>query len=140
MKIRKLAISNAVQPVLTSGYRVHVINNIRQSKHGFTMIKAIYGNVCFSDRLHKYKYHPCQNECTFSGNNSVIFILPSFLNTGYSLRKEFAPLGANSFLQGNPAGTRRKNDVVLTSMRRDDVASTSIQRHFVTKCPLGNPF
>ena len=30
-----------------------------------------------------------------------------------------------------------QNDVVLTSMRRDDVASTSIQRHFDTKCPLG---
>ena len=31
-----------------------------------------------------------------------------------------------------------KNDVVLTSMRRD-VASTSIQRNFDTKCPLGVP-
>ena len=29
-----------------------------------------------------------------------------------------------------------KNDVVLTSMRRDCVASTSIRRHF-GKCPLG---
>ena len=28
-------------------------------------------------------------------------------------------------------------DVVLTSMRRDDVASTLIRRHFGTKCPLG---
>ena len=35
-----------------------------------------------------------------------------------------------------PAGTWRKNDVVLTSMRRDYVASTSIRRHFGTKCPL----
>ena len=30
-----------------------------------------------------------------------------------------------------------KTDVVLTSMRRDYVASTSIRRHFGTKCPLG---
>ena len=29
-----------------------------------------------------------------------------------------------------------KNDVVLTSMRRDYVASTSIRRHFGTKYPL----
>ena len=36
-----------------------------------------------------------------------------------------------------PAGTWRKNDVVLTSMRRDYVASTSIRRHFGTKCPTG---
>ena len=28
-------------------------------------------------------------------------------------------------------------DVVLTSMRRDDVASTSIRRHFCTICPRG---
>ena len=35
------------------------------------------------------------------------------------------------------AGTWRKNDVVLTSMRRDYVASTSIRRHFGTKSPLG---
>ena len=31
-----------------------------------------------------------------------------------------------------------QNDVVLTSMRRDDVASTSRRRHFVTKYPLGS--
>ena len=30
-----------------------------------------------------------------------------------------------------------KNDVVLTLMRRDDVASTLIRHHFRTKCPLG---
>ena len=34
-----------------------------------------------------------------------------------------------------PAGTRRKNGVVLTSLRRDDVASKLIRRHFATKCP-----
>ena len=39
-----------------------------------------------------------------------------------------------------PAGTCRKNDVVLTSMRHDYVASTSIRRHFGTKCPLANVF
>ena len=36
--------------------------------------------------------------------------------------------------------TQRAHDikyVVLTSMRRDHVASTSIRRHFGTKCPLG---
>ena len=37
-----------------------------------------------------------------------------------------------------PAGICHKNGVVLTSMRRDDVASTSILCHFGTKCPLGN--
>ena len=37
-----------------------------------------------------------------------------------------------------PAGTWRKNDVVLTSMRHDYVASMSIRRHFGTKCPLGS--
>ena len=36
-----------------------------------------------------------------------------------------------------PAGRCRKNDVILTSMRRDYVASASIRRHFGTKCPLG---
>ena len=36
-----------------------------------------------------------------------------------------------------PAGIWCKNDVVLTLMRRDDVASTLIRRHFCTKCPLG---
>ena len=39
-----------------------------------------------------------------------------------------------------PVGIWCQNDVVLTSMRRDDVASTSIQRHFDTKCPLGEVF
>ena len=37
----------------------------------------------------------------------------------------------------NPAGIWCQNDVVLTSMRRHHVASTSIRRHFGTKCPLG---
>ena len=36
-----------------------------------------------------------------------------------------------------PAGIWCENDVVLTSMRRDYVASTLIRRHFDTKCPLG---
>ena len=37
-----------------------------------------------------------------------------------------------------PADIWCENDVVLTSMRRDHVASTLIQRHFGTKCPLGS--
>ena len=37
-----------------------------------------------------------------------------------------------------PAGIWCENDVVLTSMRRDYVASTLIRRHFGTKCPLGS--
>ena len=36
-----------------------------------------------------------------------------------------------------PADIWCENDVVLTLMRRDYVASTLIQRHFDTKCPLG---
>ena len=36
-----------------------------------------------------------------------------------------------------PNGHMRKKDVVLTSMRRDDVASTLIRCHFATICPLG---
>ena len=39
----------------------------------------------------------------------------------------------------SPAGLWCQKDVVLTSMRRDDVASTLIRRHFGTKCSLG-PF
>ena len=30
-----------------------------------------------------------------------------------------------------------KNDVILTSMRHDDVASTSVRRYFDVMCPLG---
>ena len=40
-------------------------------------------------------------------------------------------------LYASPAGIWCENDVVLTSMRRDYVASTLIRRHFDTKCPLG---
>ena len=36
-----------------------------------------------------------------------------------------------------PAGIWCENDVVLTSMRCDYIASTLIRRHFDTKCPLG---
>ena len=36
-----------------------------------------------------------------------------------------------------PAGIWCENDIVLTSLRRDYVASTLIRRHFDTKCPLG---
>ena len=39
--------------------------------------------------------------------------------------------------RGFPAGIWCQNDVALTSMRRDDVASTLIRRQFLTKCPLG---
>ena len=37
-----------------------------------------------------------------------------------------------------PVGIWCQNDVVLTSMRRNHVASTLIRRHFRTKCPLGS--
>ena len=43
----------------------------------------------------------------------------------------------NVVVASYPAGIWCKNDVVLTLMRRDDVASTLIRRHFRTKCPLG---
>ena len=36
-----------------------------------------------------------------------------------------------------PAGTCRRNDVILTSMRHHHVASTSVRRHFDVMCPLG---
>ena len=36
-----------------------------------------------------------------------------------------------------PSGTQRWNDVILMSMRRDDVASTPIRRHFDVMCLLG---
>ena len=48
-----------------------------------------------------------------------------------------SPLSDMNFNMNNPAGIWCKNDVVLTLMRRDDVASTLIRRHFRTKCPLG---
>ena len=49
-------------------------------------------------------------------------------------------MGIYSILQmqdDDPAGIWCENDVVLTSMRRDYVASTLIRRHFDTRCPLG---
>ena len=39
---------------------------------------------------------------------------------------------------GRPSGLWCQNDVVLTSMRRNHVASTLIRRHFHTKCPMGS--
>ena len=42
-----------------------------------------------------------------------------------------------TFFNTYPADIWCENDAVLTSMRRDHVASTLIQRHFGTKCPLG---
>ena len=41
-------------------------------------------------------------------------------------------------MEPNLAGTSRLNDVVLTSMRRNYVASTPIRRHFYVMCPLGS--
>ena len=41
------------------------------------------------------------------------------------------------YLYDNPSGQMTYNDVELTSMRRDYVASTSIQHHLGTKCSLG---
>ena len=36
-----------------------------------------------------------------------------------------------------PVGKLWQKDVVLMSMRRDDVASTFMRRHFYAMCPLG---
>ena len=43
-------------------------------------------------------------------------------------------------LIGNTGKYQRKNDVVLMSMRRDDVASTSIRRQFGSVCLLALSF
>ena len=37
--------------------------------------------------------------------------------------------------RGTPGGILRRNDDVLTSMRRNDVASASVRRHFGIMCP-----
>ena len=52
-------------------------------------------------------------------------------------RTSLTLLTYRSSLSRSPAGTSRKNEIVLTSMQRDDIASTSIRYHFGTKCPLG---
>ena len=39
------------------------------------------------------------NEYTFMGSNSVVFIFVSLVNESQLLRKEFAPVGANSFFK-----------------------------------------
>ena len=40
--------------------------------------------------------------------------------------------------RSHPAGTRWRNDVDLTMMRLDDIASTSVQRRFDVICLLGS--
>ena len=40
------------------------------------------------------------------------------------------------FGRNSPAGTWRLNDALLTSMRRDDVASTSVRHQFDVMWPL----
>ena len=58
---------------------------------------------------------------TFRGSNSVIFINASFLIGVSSLRKEFAPLGANSFLKSRPllkkVSSSRESRVVSLSKK-----------------------
>ena len=49
----------------------------------------------------------------------------------------FGVHNVTTVIKVNPEGIWCQNDVILTSMRRDDVASTLIRRHFGTKCPLG---
>ena len=45
----------------------------------------------------------------------------------------------NNLCQNIPGGTLRRNDVILKSMLRYDVALTSLW-HFDVKCPLGVVF
>ena len=54
---------------------------------------------------------------------------PAYLATLMSVHRTSFPFSETCNII--PAGIWRKNDVVLTSMRRDDVASTSIRRHLV---------
>lgn len=61
--------------------------------------------------------------------------------TGNSESKYHSPSGlelaAESIQRTYPAGIQRRKDVILTPMRCDDVASTSIRRHFDVACQLG---
>ena len=59
-----------------------------------------------------------------------LFLLPLLTWSTVTWRKITLIIMATTqrmfYIIGNPAGTQRKNDVVLMSMRRDDVASTLI--------------
>ena len=46
-------------------------------------------------------------------------------------------LSCEAYLTPYPVGIGCQNDVVLTSMRRNHIASTSVRRHFYVMCPLG---
>ena len=59
----------------------------------------------------------------------------TYSRQGHALRR-FPGLIVGHLDTGYPAGTWRKNDAVLTSMRRHHVASTSIRRHFGTIWPM----
>ena len=39
--------------------------------------------------------------------------------------------------ENSPVGTGRHNDVISTSMRRSDIASTLVRRHLDVMCRLG---
>ena len=61
-----------------------------------------------------------------------------FMLTTAEFRENNMTLLGHEHMNMYPAGIWCENDVVLTSMRRDYVASTLIRRHFDTKCPLGS--
>ena len=74
-------------------------------------------------------------------NNAITHVLPSLIISSInSTCKHYSvSLIRESAVDNHPpAGIPRKTDVTLTSMRNDEVSSTSIRRHAGTICPLGS--
>ena len=91
-------------------------------------------------------FEPLKFYCIFSDFlqiylNLDILMLVSFPQFNYQILRCTASLyqidRKKEMGNANPADKWCKNDVVLTSMRGNYVALTSIRRHFGTKCPLG---
>ena len=59
-----------------------------------------------------------------------------FFFVGYMYIKHYQPMCREQ--ASYPAGILRRNNVLLTSMRSNDVPLTSLRRHYDVMCPLGN--
>ena len=108
----------------------YAAHDFGETAYGFGLPKGSWLKVVvpYNEELSFFAYGKRQSD-----RSLVIFFVWFLLNEDVNKITVFIAFVSSSF----PADTRRKNDVVLTSMRRDYVASTSIRRYFGTKCPLG---
>ena len=132
-------------PVLSVYPRFEISLSASESDVRFNLTVSVHPLVPTSSSVYLFSFlsmcpvelSSLSQENTFETWSKLLFPLEFGIISYGCLGLSVNNLISAMVLVQDPVGIWCRNDVVLTSMRRNHVASTLIRRHFYVMCPLG---